>query len=203
MKEPCRKNRRSDPFRGAGGFTLLELLVAMAVFAVIGTVAYAGLDSATVTEMKIDEEGRKWKNLSFFFGHLEKDLACFVDRPVTGEDGARLRAMVGKTTDKSGKSMELAFTRLGKGAEGSVPKRVGYRLNEDRIEALFWPSLDLAPGTKPDIYEAMHGVSVFEVNLNCNGIWGPDCVSDVLPKAVEVKLELKSGEKIRRIFFLR
>lgn len=203
MKELCRKNRRSDPFRKTGGFTLLELLVAMAVFAVIGTVAYAGLESAIVTEMKIDEEGRKWKNLSFFFAHLEKDLACFVDRPVAGQDGAKLRSMTGKATDKSGVSVEIAFTRLGRGAEGPAPKRVGYRLNEGKIEALVWPALGIAPGTKPDVYEAMSGVGAFEVRLNCSGVWAQDCNSDIPPKAVEVTVTLRPGETIRRLFVLR
>ena len=65
----------------------MELLVAIAVFSVMAAAAYAGLDSATTTELKLDDEGRKWKNLILFFGHLERDLACFVDRPVTGPGG--------------------------------------------------------------------------------------------------------------------
>lgn len=175
----------------------------MAVFAVIGTAAYVGLDSATVTEMKIDEEGRKLKNMSFFFAHIEKDLACFVDRQVTGQDGVKLRSMTGRTTDKSGASVELAFARLGRGAEGSVPKRVGYRLNEGKIEALVWSSINPSAGGKLDIYEALSGVSAFEVNLNCNGIWSSICNSEAPPKAVEIKVTLKSGETIRRIIVLR
>jgi len=44
----------------------------MAVFAVIGTVAYAGLDSATVTEMKIDEEGANGKTFVVLWSSRKK-----------------------------------------------------------------------------------------------------------------------------------
>lgn len=185
------------------GFTLLELLVAITVFAVIAAAAYTGLDSATSAEMKIDEEGRKWKNLNFFFAHLERDLACFVDRPVTGQDGGKLPSMTGKMTDKSGVSVELAFTRMGRGAENAAPKRVGYRLNEGKIEALVWPALDLAPDSKPDIYEAMNGVGSFTVQFGSSGNWSQDWNALSPPRGVEVIVALKSGETIRRIFALR
>ncbi len=167
-----------------------------------GAAAYAGLDSATTTEVKLDEEGRKWKNLIFFFGHLERDLACFVDRPVTGPGGENLRSMTGKT-DQSGVSVDLSFTRLGRGKESSAPKRVGYRLNGDKIEALVWPALDSAPGSKPEIYEGVDGVESFEVNLGDGVSWFKEWNNDTPPKTVDVTVAMKSGEKIRRLFVLR
>jgi general secretion pathway protein J len=186
-----------------GGFTLLELLVAITVFAVIAAAAYTGLSSATAAEVKIDEEGLKWKNLTFFFAHLERDLACFVDRPGTGQDGEKLPSMTGKMTDKSGASVELAFARLGRGSQSAAPKRVGYRLNEGKIEALVWPALDLAPDSKPEIYEAMNGVGSFTVKFAAGGNWSQDWNAQSPPRGVEVVVALKSGETIRRIFALR
>ena len=181
----------------------MELLVAIAVFAVIAAAAYTGLDSATAAETKIDEEGLKWKNLTFFFAHLERDLACFMDRPGSGQGGEKLPSITGKMTDKSGVSVEFAFTRLGRGAQNAAPKRVGYRLNEGKIEALVWPALDLAPDSKPEIYEAMNGVDSFTVQFGADGNWSQDWNAPSLPKGVEVTVTLKSGETIRRIFALR
>lgn len=194
---------RSDTSRKTGGFTLLELLVAMAVFAMIAAVAYAGLDSAIVMERKLDDEGRKWKNLSFFFAHLERDLACFVDKPVIGQDGVKLLSMAGRTTDKSGARVELTFTRLGRGVEGASPKRVGYRLNGDKIETLIWRSIDLPLESAPDTYEAMDAVSSFEVSLGGGGGWSHKWSAEAPPGAVEVTVTLKSGETIRRMIVLR
>lgn len=194
---------RSEASRKTGGFTLLELLVAMAVFAMIAAVGYAGLDSAIIMEKKLDDEGRKWKNLSFFFAHLERDLACFVDKPVMGQDGVKLRSMAGRTTDKSGMRVELTFTRLGRGVEGAPPKRVGYRLNGDKIETLVWRAIDLPPESAPDIYEAMGGVSAFEVKLGGSGGWSYEWKEETPPGGVDVTVTLKSGETIRRMIVLR
>jgi general secretion pathway protein J len=204
MKKPCGRRRISKTAPGTGGFTLLELLVAISVFAVIAGAAYAGLDSATSTEMKLDEAGRKWKNMAFFMGHLERDLACFVDRPVTGPDGAKLRSMTVRMSGGSGMDVEFEFTRLGRGAEGSAPKRVAYRLNGDKIEALVWPALDLAPTAKPEVYEGMDGVESFDVKLSSgDGNWSQEWNNDSPPKAVDVTVTLKSGEKIWRLIVLR
>jgi general secretion pathway protein J len=186
-----------------GGFTLLELLVAITVFAVIAAAAYTGLDSATATEMKIDEEGLKWKNMTFFFAHLERDLSCFVDRPVTGQSGEKLRSMTGSAGDTSGMNVELAFTRLAREGESAAPKRVGYRLFDGKIEVLVWPALDLAPGSIPEVYEAMSGVGSFNAKFGESGSWSQNWENDAPPRGVEVTVALKSGETVRRIFALR
>lgn len=195
MNTPIMKHRRSEPARGAAGFTLIELMVAIAVFAVMATAAYSGLDSALTTEAKLDEEGKKWKNLSMFMGHLERELSCFLDRPVTTADGSTLRSITGP---------DLTFTRTGSGAEGKAPRRVGYRLNGGRLEEQVWPVLDTAPGTKPDVYPIMDGVKSFGVKFTgTGGGWSQQWDNDSPPRAVEVTLKLDSGEAITRIFVLR
>lgn len=191
------------PARRPDGFTLIELMVAMTVFAVIASAAYAGLDSAIMTEARLDEEGREWKELSLFFARLERDLSCFVDRQVTGPNGEKLRSMEANVLDSSGGMVELAFTRLGGSEEGGVPKRVGYRLKDGGIEALIWPALDAAPEAKPDVYTAVEGVSAFDIRLGGGGGWVKQWTDKDAPKAVEAIVTLATGEKIRRAFALR
>jgi general secretion pathway protein J len=194
MKTPIMKRRRSEPARRVAGFTLLELMVAIAVFAVMATAAYSGLDSALTTEAKLDDEGRKWKNLTILMNHLERELSCFLDRPVTAADGSNLRSITGP---------DLTFTRTGNGAEGRAPRRVGYKLNSGKLEENVWPVLDAAPGAKPDVYQIMDGVKFFGVRFGASGGWSQTWDNESPPRAVEVTIKLDSGEAMTRMFVLR
>ena len=57
------------------GFTLVELLVALFVFAILAITAYRGLNAVTQTRTRIDQETRKWQALERFFARLDGETA--------------------------------------------------------------------------------------------------------------------------------
>jgi general secretion pathway protein J len=69
----------------ARGFTLLEVLVAVTIFALLGMAAYSGLDAVLKARARLDDENRQWRSVALFWVRLERDLSAFVERP------ARLR----------------------------------------------------------------------------------------------------------------
>jgi general secretion pathway protein J len=196
------------------GFTLLELLAAMAVLAILGALAFRGLNSVLDAEARLQAESRRWSDVSLLFSQLSEDLAMAVER--TARDGAgrasaalRLHAAAGESATAD--DPQLVLTRLGIGegaAAQSAPRRVGYRLSEGTLQYLVWPALDSAPGVSPEAHDVLEGVAELKLQaLDHDGRWAdawPDARSPAaLPRAITVRLVLSGGETITRIVALK
>ncbi|NLC01615.1 MAG: type II secretion system minor pseudopilin GspJ, partial [Pseudomonas formosensis] len=68
-----------------GGFTLLEMLIAMAVFAVMSMVAYQGLRAVLDADHITREQAQRLADLQVTLSVLERDLAQVVDVRVRDE----------------------------------------------------------------------------------------------------------------------
>ena len=66
----------------ARGLTLVELLVAVAIFGILSAFAYRALTVVLDSRGRIEQENRKWRELALFFARLEQDVATAVPRPV-------------------------------------------------------------------------------------------------------------------------
>jgi len=67
--------QRSGALTRRQGFTLLELLVAVSVLAIVSIIAWRGLDSLIATRERLDPEAAEVRALLTTFGQLERDLA--------------------------------------------------------------------------------------------------------------------------------
>src|SRR5882672_5566665 len=65
----------SLPLRRRGGFTLVELLVAITVLAIVSIIGWRGLDSLIGTRARLQPEGDDVKALLVAFGQMERDVA--------------------------------------------------------------------------------------------------------------------------------
>lgn len=63
------------PYRRGSGFTLLELLVAVSILAVVGVIAWRGLSSLTATRERLAPQNEDVHALLAGFGQIERDLA--------------------------------------------------------------------------------------------------------------------------------
>ncbi len=194
------------------GFTLIEILVAMVIFAIMSVLAYRGLTTALQARERTEQENRKWRELAQFFGRLDSDFGAIESRPIRNTFGQPLDALVGTVDRLLETDAILSFTRAGlAGNVGalSTPQRLGYRLRDNAVELVLWPVLDQAPRTVPEKYKLLESVSEFGVRyLDWNNQWrdswpingAPPGV--VLPRAVEVAVTLASGEKLSRLYAL-
>ena len=76
------------------GFTLVEVLVALLIMAVIATIGWRGIDSMARTREVAQESSEKTLRLSAIVGQLEADLLAVQDNasvPALAFDGASLR----------------------------------------------------------------------------------------------------------------
>lgn len=204
---------RVDPKRraAAAGFTLLELLVALIVFAIMSAIAYGGLNRIFAVRERIDAENRKWRELTLVFGRLEEDIGQAVNRTYLDSFGTRKSALIGHAQLVGVNDANLSLIRMGAGGSTGVAadmSHVGYRLREGRLELMQWPALDLPPRAVPTVHVLMQEVQAFELAfMNEKGVWEdkwePDASASVLPRAVQIRLTLAGGTRVKRVVALQ
>jgi general secretion pathway protein J len=189
------------------GFTLLEVLIAMAMVALLAALGYRALSALTDSETKLTAEATRWRTLDLFFARLEGDLRQAMPRPARLSD--TLAPPWLGSADATGNSL-LEFSRAGPEFAldpHSAGQRLAYRLREGAIEVLYWASYDRPRGLDPTPYTLLDGVTRFQVAyLTQGGTWvdtWPVSGDGPLPRAVKVDLTLASGEAIQRWLALR
>src|SRR5258706_6818430 len=191
----------------ARGFTLVELLVALAIFALITGFAYRGLTAMLEARAALESESRKWRDVALFVGRIGRDLSASLARPAHGASGTPL-APLSSVTESSSSPEGLSLTRSGSPLQESAlaaPQRIAYRLRDGVIERLTWAGVDIAPRDEPSAVTVLKQVSAFSVRfLDTTGEWRttwglPLNSVTTFPAAVEVTVQLASGEKIVRL----
>lgn len=190
----------------AAGFTLLELLLAIAIFALISAMAYGGLravlDAAEVTE----RQSRRLGELQRAFLRLETDLEQVVPRGIRDAYGDRQPAL----RYEEGLSGLLEFTRGGRpnpaGFARSALERVAYRVKDKALYRYSWPTLDRGDERPPLELELVSGVETLQVRfLQATGEWvdrwpqGEKDDPSQLPRAVRVTLQIEGFGEIYRV----
>jgi len=198
---PHRRARRLLPVT-ARGFTLLELLVALAILALLSVLGYRAIASLADSEVRLSAETTRWRSLDALFMRLEADLRQSQPRgarTAAGVEPAWLGAI-----DADGNA-DLRLSRSGPEfalEPGSAGQRLGYRLRDHSVEVLYWPYLDIAPGSLPAAYALADGITRFRVDyLDGRGAWRqqwPVAGEPSVPRAVRVELTLTDGETVER-----
>ncbi|WP_262500803.1 type II secretion system minor pseudopilin GspJ [Pseudohalioglobus sediminis] len=207
------------------GFTLVEVLIALAITAVVSTIAYTsfttvlnGVENTQATAERVYEINRAWMMIS-------RDLDQFVPRPVRDEFGDVEPALQGGMAAR----FPLSLTRAGwhnpLGHARPELQRVNYRLEEETLWRDSYPVLDRAGETEPLSAELLQGVEEIRVlfldspeNARSLGTgteldtrnWPENWVADSsrpgagvsAPMAVEVRLVLSDWGEMRRIYAL-
>jgi general secretion pathway protein J len=186
---------------------LVELLVALAIFAILTGFAYRALTAMLDSRDALERESRKWRDVSLFVGRIDRDLSAVLKRTATGASGTTLMP-VSSLIESSASPDGLALTRSGSPLQESAlaaPQRIAYRLRDGAVERLAWAGTDAAPREEPGAVPVLKPVSTLGFRyLDTNGEWRatwglPGSGEDKLPAAVEVTLQLASGEKILRL----
>lgn len=189
----------------ARGFTLVEMLVATAIFALAAALAWGGLRSVVEARAVIDAQNERLGRLQFAVGMVERDLRSVVARGVRDNYGAVLPALAG-ARDR----IEFSHLRVASvlAPQRSQIERVGYRVVDGELQRWRWQVLDRAPGSQPQRDPLLDQVDELRlVYLSADGRelaqWPlPDAIPDLPPRAVEVTLKLKDYGEIRRVLEL-
>jgi general secretion pathway protein J len=186
-------------------FTLVELLVALAIFALMAGFAYRGLHSMLDSREALQKETRKWRDVALFVGRIERDLSAVLPTQPQANAIARRPAPVTSVVETVTNGDGLALTRSGNLLQENAlaaPQRIAYRLRDGAVERLTWTSVDPSPREEPAAVRVLGSVSSLGFRfLTESGEWrtGWAVADQALPAAVEVTLKLASGETIVRL----
>jgi len=197
-----------------GGFTLLEVLIALAIFSVMSMMAYGGLKTILNARNGTEQAAKRLNELQMAFLLIQQDMQHMAPRTVRvgyGREPAWL--------DEPELEYQIAFTRGG----NSTPRRPGrsglyrvaYQLEEEKLIRMIWPALDRVDGSVPQKMVLLQGVSSVDFdpdfdteNRSGSGFsqetqlgFQPDAqVGDILPKSVKMVLSLDDWGTITRLF---
>jgi len=193
------------------GFTLLDLTVALAIFAVLSTMAYGGLRQVLDARQQTERVADRLAGLQGAFRALGADLEQAAPRAVRSELGDPQPALVARGDGDFAIELTSASWRNPAGLPRSTLRRVAYRLHKGVLARFAWPVLDRAPDTRPEREELLGGVAqiglrFLDADMQWHGEWPPLATpggaSVVLPLAVEVTLELEDWGSVLRLFRL-
>jgi general secretion pathway protein J len=141
------------------GFTLLELLIALAIFGLLSVMSYSGLRSVLDQHAHTEAVADRLAELQKLYLVMQRDVEQIVPRPIRSEYGDESPALAGSET--------LQFTRGGwsnpLGRPRSSLQRVGYAFEDDALVRYSWQVLDRAQDSLPlqqPLTEAVSNMSV-------------------------------------------
>lgn len=188
--------------RSPKGFSLVELLVALAVFAAMAAAAYGGLSQLARTRAALAEQQDRFNQVTRAIGVIERDLRQAVARPVRGNEGALLPAL-------SGRADGIELTRIGFANPRAEPRsnlqRVVYSFNDRRVLRGRYPVLDRAPNSVPVTSTLLDQVDgwrfrYFGRDRKWRESWpASNAESADTPRAIEFRLTLGDLGEIRRV----
>lgn len=187
------------------GFTLLELLVAVAVFAVLSALSYAGLNAVLAASEQTRLQAERLQALQLAWTIMQRDLQQYVDRPTRDQYGDTRPAI--ETNGPEGGV--VSFTRGGwrnpTNQMRSHLQRVSYGLDEDRLTRASWVALDRPIEDEAQQIDLLDRVDDLAVRvLDESGTWHEDWPplsgQGGEPIAAEVLLETEDWGELRRLF---
>ncbi|MBW0146137.1 type II secretion system minor pseudopilin GspJ [Marinobacter arenosus] len=198
------------------GFTLLEVLIAVTITAVIGLGVWQVISGVVTSRDRVNELAEDFDGLQRAMLLLERDITQIVNRSARDIYGDYKAALTNREED-----FALVLTRQGwrnpLGTRRSGLQRVAWEFTGDELRRRYWPMVD--QGQEDDSRDVLllEEVLAFEVRfLNDERSWQPEWPTDEmmaginpgsrpetpLPMGIEITLEHERFGELVRTFVL-
>lgn len=195
------------------GFTLLEVIIAIAIFAAMYVFAQLSFTQALDNRAMLTEHTAKQEARQRFLLYISQDIEQLVARPVRDGFGDLQPALMGD--DK-----HITFTRLGWSnvldlRQRGQMQRLSYALEDDELIRYHWPYLDQTVDMEPIRTVLIEGVESIRWRYLMRGannkwewqeLWPPLSMENLpplqqpLPQSIELTLEFTEGGSLHRFF---
>ena len=191
-------------------FTLIEVLVSLAIFGILSALAYGALSQTLLSAEMLNARMDRLQAIQKSVRYLSQDFLRLAPRPVRLELGDSMGPAL-QSDLRSEYALEL--TRGGWSNPVALPRgtlqRAAYRLEDDELIRYYWTVLDRTLNNKAIAVTILDGVEslLFRYLVddgNWTDQWPPESAPGPLglrqrPRAVEIILTLQDEGEIRRI----
>ncbi len=203
--------------RSDKGFTLVEIMVTMIIFTLIGLASYTVLDQMSRTKSLSEESSERIEQLQFTWLLIQQDMRQAVPKP-TRPDGLEVAQQLITNDERiiESQSGVLGFVRSGYDNPGLMLPRselqpVIYRVQNNVLQRLTYPYVNDRSG-EPVVQDLLEGVKSFQVrffrstqqaqaNQGIEAGWRNRWeTSDDFPAALELTITSDAYGEIRRRF---
>ncbi|WP_290651340.1 type II secretion system minor pseudopilin GspJ [Aquisalimonas sp.] len=193
---------------GERGFTLIEILVALAIFALVSAVSFSGILVMVDNRARVTNHADRLAAIQTAVSLLERDLQQAVARPIRDPFGDPRPAMLSEDL------ADLEFTRAGRsnplGLRRSELERVAYRIEDEQLVRLSWGVIDQQPEPPRQDRALLSGaleiaLRFMDADTQWRETWPPpgDAPgSPQLPRAVEFTVILEDMDRVTRVLLL-
>lgn len=195
------------------GFTLIEILIAMSIFALIAIGAVQILTGVTDSNDLSEQRFESLQELQRAMLIIERDFLQMVPRKSRVEGDVSDQIVVAGRFAFDSSSDGLGFVRAGwhnpqLALRRSTLQSVAYRVQENQLQRLYSTYVDNVVGFEPKIRVLLNDVESvkFEFLEQFSDIefnWGEAETAEELPIAVAIIIESNVYGKIRREFKVR
>lgn len=196
------------------GFTLLEILVAMAIFTLIGIASNTVLSTVLDSDELSTERFEKLQKLQRAMLLIERDMLQAVNRPIRIEGESNEIVLNGGLNAFESDADGVGFVRAGwQNPNLMLPRStlqaVAYRMQENQLQRIYGNYVDNVIGAEPRIKVLLEDIEDFQIQFyldqqdaNGDSKWGDVYTGVKLPNAIAVEISTVDFGTIRREFNL-
>ena len=194
------------------GFTLLELLIASIIFAIMAVMAYGGLDNVMSNSKASQQALKRLQQIQQSVSVLNRDFSQIVPRSIRDEFGnPQPYLSAGNNIDNL-----VEFSRGGRVNPANLLRssllRIAYQFDDEKLVRLQWPQMDRAQETeakKTILIDNLNEVTIrfLDQNAEWQEQWPPLNVTSGTDSGnateligIEIVLDLKDWGEIRRLY---
>lgn len=190
------------------GFTLLEVLIALSLFAVLSTMAFGGLNQLLGQHQQLQQRQQRFVDLQSAIQVLERDFSQIQPRTIRDAFGDTQASLKGSQTPESIYALTTKTWFNPHDAQGVLLQRIAYQWQDNKLWRSFYPQLDAGIFSIPVRYTLLEQVTGFKVRFLSAQQWidywppisqegTPELKS--LPRAIEIELTTADFGTVTRL----